>query len=699
MPSVRHKELPLKLEVRNSLSVKLLRAVLMSALVVGMVLSCAQIVFDGYKTRQAISADAERILAMFRDPSTQALYSLDREMGMQVIEGLFQDEAVRQASIGHPDEAMLAERSRPLQSLSSRWLTDRILGQERSFSTRLVGRGPFSEYYGDLHITLDTATYGEDFIVSSVIIFISGTLRALALGLLLYLIYHWLLTKPLSRIIEHLLQINPDRPGEYQLPLPRGHEHNELGLWVNTANQLLASIERNTQLRHEAEDNMLHMAQHDVLTGLANRVQLQQQLDKVLLDAHRLQRRVAVLCVGLDDFKGINEQFGYQTGDLLLRALADRLRAHSGRFGNLARLGGDQFALVQADIEQPYKAAELAQRILDDLDAPFALDEHSIRLRATIGITLFPEDGDSTEKLLQKAEQTMTLAKVRSRNRYQFYIASVDTEMRRRRELEKDLREALARNQLHLVYQPQISYRDHRIVGVEALLRWQHPEHGLVPPDQFIPLAEQNRSIIAIGEWVLNQACSQLREWHDQGFIGLRMAVNLSTVQLHHNELPRVVSNILQMYRLPPRSLELEVTETGLMEDISTAAQHLLSLRRSGALIAIDDFGTGYSSLSYLKSLPLDKIKIDKSFVQDVLSDEDDATIVRAIIQLGKSLNMQVIAEGVETLEQEAYIVAQGCHEGQGYLYSKPLAARELTALLKQSERSRTHLTSTPSQS
>jgi EAL domain-containing protein (putative c-di-GMP-specific phosphodiesterase class I) len=270
--------------------------------------------------------------------------------------------------------------------------------------------------------------------------------------------------------------------------------------------------------------------------------------------------------------------------------------------------------------------------------------------------------------------------------------------MRRRRELEKDLREALSRNQLHLVYQPQISYRDHRIVGVEALLRWQHPEHGLVPPDQFIALAEQNRSIIAIGEWVLNEACSQLREWHDQGFIGLRMAVNLSTVQLHHNELPRVVSNILQRYRLPPRSLELEVTETGLMEDISTAAQHLLSLRRSGALIAIDDFGTGYSSLSYLKSLPLDKIKIDKSFVQDVLNDEDDATIVRAIIQLGKSLNMQVIAEGVETLEQEAYIVAQGCHEGQGYLYSKPLAARELTALLKQSERSHASSTWIPSQ-
>ncbi|WP_408004492.1 putative bifunctional diguanylate cyclase/phosphodiesterase [Pseudomonas arcuscaelestis] len=681
------KETPLKLELKNSLSVKLLRVVLLSALVVGVVLSCAQIVFDAYKTRQAVANDAQRILDMFRDPSTQAVYSLDKEMGMQVIEGLFQDESVRMASIGHPNETMLAAKNRPLQESPSRWLTDLILGQERTFTTQLVGRGPYSEYYGDLSITLDTASYGAGFLVNSVIIFISGVLRALAMGLVLYLVYHWMLTKPLSKIIEHLTQINPDRPSQHQLPLIKGHERNELGVWVNTANQLLASIERNTHLRHEAENSLLRMAQYDFLTGLPNRQQLQQQLDKILVDAGRLQRRVAVLCVGLDDFKGINEQFSYQTGDQLLLALADRLRAHSGRLGALARLGGDQFALVQADIEQPYEAAELAQSILDDLEAPFALDHQEIRLRATIGITLFPEDGDSTEKLLQKAEQTMTLAKTRSRNRYQFYIASVDSEMRRRRELEKDLREALPRNQLYLVYQPQISYRDHRVVGVEALLRWQHPELGMVPPDQFIPLAEQNGNIITIGEWVLDQACRQLREWHDQGFSELRMAVNLSTVQLHHNELPRVVNNLLQIYRLPPRSLELEVTETGLMEDISTAAQHLLSLRRSGALIAIDDFGTGYSSLSYLKSLPLDKIKIDKSFVQDLFDDDDDATIVRAIIQLGKSLGMQVIAEGVETAEQEAYIIAQGCHEGQGYHYSKPLPARELTAFLRQAQR------------
>ena len=677
----------MKLELKHSLSVKLLRVVLLSALVVGVVLSCAQIVFDIHKTRQAVANDANRVLDMFRDPSTQAVYSLDREMGMQVIEGLFQNDAVRMASIGHPNETMLAEKSRPLQQFPLRWMTDLILGQERTFTTQLVGKGQYSEYYGDLSITLDTATYGEDFIASSVIIFVSGVLRALALALVLYLIYHWLLTKPLSKIIEHLTQINPDRPSQHQIPLLKGHEKNELGVWVNTANQLLASIERNTHLRHEAENSLLRMAQYDFLTGLPNRQQFQEQLDKILVDAGRLQRRVAVLCVGLDDFKGINEQFNYQTGDKLLLALADRLRGHSGRLGALARLGGDQFALVQADIEQPYEAAELAQAVLDDLEAPFALDLEAIHLRATIGITLFPEDGDSTEKLLQKAEQTMTLAKSRSRNRYQFYIASVDSEMRRRRELEKDLREALGKNQLRMVYQPQISYRDHSVVGVEALLRWTHPEHGMVPPDQFIPLAEQNGTIIAIGEWVLDQSCKQLREWHDLGFTNLRMAVNLSTVQLHHNELPRVVNNFLQMYRLPPRSLELEVTETGLMEDISTAAQHLLSLRRSGALIAIDDFGTGYSSLSYLKSLPLDKIKIDKSFVQDLIQDDDDTTIVRAIIQLGKSLGMQVIAEGVETSAQEAYVVSEGCHEGQGYLYSKPLPARELLAYLRQADK------------
>ena len=300
----------MKLELKNSLSIKLLRIVLLSALAVGGILGCAQIVFDAYITRQAVTEDADRILNMFRDPSTQALYSLDSGMAMQVIEGLFQDKAIRHASIGHPNEPVLAEKSRGLQETSSRWLTDLILGKERTFSTALKGNGPYKEYYGDLNITLDTATYGKSFLTNAGALLLSGVLRALLMSLVLYLIYHWLLTKPLSKMIQHLTSINPDHPSEHLIPQLKGHEKNELGVWVNTANQLLASIERNTHLRHEAENSLLRMAQYDFLTGLPNRQQLQAQLGKILADAGRSQRRVAVLCVGLDDFKGVNEQFG-----------------------------------------------------------------------------------------------------------------------------------------------------------------------------------------------------------------------------------------------------------------------------------------------------------------------------------------------------------------------------------------------------
>lgn len=672
---------------RNSLSLKLLRVVLLCALLLGLLFSGVQIVFELQKTRQQIDLEAQRILAMFRTPSSQALHSLDRDTGQQVIEGLLQHEAITSASIAPASGIPLAERSRELQAFPSRVLTDALLGREQQFGTPLFDRPPGNARRGDLHISLDTATYGHDFLIRAQLILLSGLLHAVVLAMLLYLVYQRLLSKPLDRIIANLAQIDPEYPGARQLPMLEGNEKNELGLWIRTANQLLASIERNTRLRHEAEYSLQRMAYYDVLTGLPNRQHLLRLLGQVLLDARRHQRRVAVLCVGLDDFKSINEQFCYRFGDELLLALADRLRSHDTAPGALARLGGDRFVLVRADIDEPYMAAELAQGILDDLEVPFRLEQQDVHLHASIGITLYPEDGRSPEKLLQKAEQTMTLAK-RSHSRYQFYIASVDREMRYRRELEKDLREALARGELQLLYQPQLNYRSQRVEGVEALLRWRHPRHGLVPPDQFVLLAEHSGSIIPIGEWVLEQACRQLREWHDQGFCELHMAVNLSAVQLRHDGLPRLIDRLLRTYRLPAGSLELEVTETSLMEDIQVAARHLRSLRRCGARIAIDDFGTGYSSLSYLKSLPLDKIKIDKSFVLDLLNDDDhDAgTIIRTIIQLARNLGKQVTAEGVETAAQEAYLVSQDCHEGQGYLYSKPLPAVELAAFIRQAQ-------------
>jgi diguanylate cyclase (GGDEF)-like protein len=674
----------LNLEYRNSLSFKLLSVALAAALILGIILSLGQIVYDAEKTRQSIRADAEHVLSMFREPSTQAAFSLDREMGRQVVEGLLRHQSIIHAAIANPGEPVLAEKRRAADQSKQRLLTDYLLGSERTYSVPLVSRDDPDEIYGHLHITLDTAAYGVNFINNALVIFLSGILRSLVLGLILFLLYYFMLTKPLGQIIRQLSKINPNRPSEQALDKISGHEKDELGLWVSKVNQLLGSIERNTRLRQEAESSLQRMAEFDFLTGLPNRQQLQHQLARILADAQRTQHQVAVLCLGLDDFKGINEHFSYQSGDQLLVALAERLRRHAANLGTLARLGGDQFALIQSNIEQPYEAAELAQNVLDSLEAPFMLQENEVRLRATIGIALFPEDAGSSEELLQKSEQTMTLAKTRSRNRYQFYIASIDSEIRRHRELQNDLRGALARNEISLVYQPLVSYADQCVVGVEALARWQHPLHGAVSPETFIRLAEQNELIISIGEWILEQACRQLGEWHDQGFQRLRMSVNLSTVQLHNSELPRLISNLMQIYSLPANSLELEITETCLMADVERVTSHLISLRRSGALIAIDDFGTGYSSLSYLKTLPLDKIKIDRSFLQEMLSNKDDATIVRTIIQLGQNLGLQVVAEGVETLEQELYIMAQGCNEGQGYFYSKPLPREEMSQYLDQ---------------
>ena len=668
--------------LRKSLSQRLFGQVLLAALLLGLLFISAQVAYSLRQTRQAIRADGEQILDMLRAPSTEAAYQRDHGMAAQMLAGLLAHPGVRVASIRDGNGALLARQQRaPLAEAHNR-LSDWLFGREQHFAIRLNAAPPHPEDYGNLEVTLDTAYRANEFLASARFMLVSSLSGALLLGLALLLLFRWQLTRPLTRLIEHLARINPERPAEHQLPLIKGHEDNELGLWISGTNRLLAAIARNSNRRREAEDNLLRMTQFDLLTGLPNRQLLQQQLEQILRDATRTQSRVAVLCLGLDDFKAVNEKYGYQTGDRLLVAVAERLRALDSRLGSLARLGGDQFALIQIAFEHTYEAAELAQQVLDALARPQHIDQHEISLRATLGITLFPEDGESTERLLQRAEQTMTLAKQGARSHYQFYIASLDREIRRQRALEHDLRQALHNGQMELYYQPQVSNPGHQAVAVEALLRWRHPQQGFIPPDQFIPLAEQNGLILEIGDWVLERACRQLHDWHAQGLAGLRMAVNLSTAQLRNEKLPRQIVNLTQRYKLPPYSLELEVTETGLMADIASAKQQLLSLRLAKVLLAIDDFGTGYSSLSYLKSLPLDKIKIDKSFVRDLTRDEDHATLVRTIIQLAHNLGITVIAEGVETAEQEAYLLAHGCSEGQGYLYCRPLPALEVTQYL-----------------
>jgi diguanylate cyclase (GGDEF)-like protein len=671
-----------KLNIRHSLSLKLLLVALPAVFFIGLLFSIVQIGYEAQQTQKQIRKDAQQILAMVRDPATQAIYRLDDSMAEQVTHGLFKHNAIREAYIGMPGEPPLSEHSRPLLENSWRSLGDWFLGKENRFSIRLQGAPPQEEYYGDLRIAVDTAPYARVFLKNALIILASVLLRVFIVATALYLIYHWTLTRPLSRLLEHLSTIDPNKPGQNSLPMLKGHEENELGRWINTANQLLATIERTSALREEAVSNLQRISQYDLLTGLSNRQTLHSQLEWTLSEASKQNRSVAVLCLGLDDFKSINEQYGYQTGDRLLLKLVTRLRAGCPGIDVFGRLGGDRFALVKL-INQPDEAAEMAQKVMDALDTPFKVDHYQTRLSASVGISLYPEDGQVADPLLQRAEQTMALAKAQGHTAYKFYVASVDQSIRFRRGLEKDLRDALKRQELHLVYQPQIDYANKKVSGVEVLLRWHHPVHGHVSPDVFIPLAERTGSIIIIGEWVLEQACKQLQTWRLSGYTSLRMAINLSAIQLQQENLHVFIQSLLLRYGLPARSLELEVTETALMEDVDTAVQTLCRLREVGALIALDDFGTGYSSLAYLKRLPLDKIKIDKSFVQDLAEEGDDAPLVRAIIQLGKSLNKDLIAEGVETSLQEAYIVQQGCNEGQGYFYSKPIPAEKVPDFIK----------------
>ncbi len=669
-------------ELRNRLGYRILRWVLSIALISGILLSTAQIILDAQRVSDELDQQAAQTLALVRDAATQAVFSIDSELAGQVVEGLFQQEAIRYARIAHPDGEPLAESERPLAQAPYRPMTDPIFQAERVYQIDLARDANPARVYGTLTVHYDTAHTAATWLERATLTFTSGIARAVILGLVLFLVYHLLLTRPLLRIINSLTRVNPDHPDDRLLEVPKGHERDELGLWVNATNNLLVAISENQQKHREAEDRVTRLSRYDHLTGLPSRETFLGLLGSTLEDNRRNNQIVSVFCFGLDDFKGINEQFGYPAGDQLLQMVADRLSGDTGNAHLLAgRLGSDQFVVMEQNLKDDYQAAATAEWLLQAIARPLQIGSRQVSVSATIGVALFPADADRADQLLQRAEQTMTLAKASSHNHFQFYVASVDQQIRDRKRLEKDLSLALAGDQFHLVYQPQVNLESCRIIGAEALLRWTHPERGLVPPDEFIPLAELNGSIVEIGEWVLDQACRQAAQWARSG-MPIRIAVNLSAVQLQHDDIVERVLATLKEHAIPPGRLELEVTETAFMENLEDAITKLKQLRAAGINIAVDDFGTGYSSLTYLKRMPVQHLKIDKQFVRDLLSNEEDTRIANTIIDLGKSLNLSVIAEGVETEEQEFYLRQRGCQLAQGYHFSRPLPPDEFAVFV-----------------
>ena len=670
------------LSVKHRLGYRILRWVLITAIAAGLIISSLQVALDASRVSQEMDQQTEQTLALVRDAATQAVYNIDRSLAEQVIDGLFKQRSIRYASIRHPDGTVLAQKRRSLIHADFRSITDAIFGAQRSYRVPLIRDGDKPVVYGQLEIRVDTAHDGRLWLDRATLTFLSGIARAVILGLILYFVYHLLLTQPLNRIVRSLADVDPESPGDHMLTAPSGHEQDELGAWVRSTNGLLASIADSQRKQTLAEARVTRLSRYDHLTGLPNRVMLLSLLSAALEDAQRQHQMLALFCCGLDDLKGLNDQLGYHNGDRMLQIIAERL-SHTSESASLfaARLGSDQFVVVEQRLRDGLQAAATAERLLQEIARPVRLDDVEVSVSATIGISLFPTDAEHPDKLLQQAEQTMTLAKLEGRSRFQFFIASVDKEIRDRKRLEKDLTQALPEKQFHLVYQPQVNLDTGRVVGVEALIRWEHPSRGLVPPDLFIPLAEFNHSIIEIGQWVLDQACQQAQIWTSQG-MPMRIAVNLSAVQLRQEGIVESILETLAKHKLPPTRLELEVTETSFMESLDNAVDKLTRLRNEGIQIAVDDFGTGYSSLTYLKRLPVQHLKIDKQFIRDLLVHEEDTRIANTIIDLGKSLNLDVIAEGVETEEQEFYLRSRGCFLAQGYRFSKPVRPEALQAFV-----------------
>ena len=422
---------------------------------------------------------------------------------------------------------------------------------------------------------------------------------------------------------------------------------------------------------------MYHLAQHDGLTDLPNRMLLDDRLAQAITLCHRNQQKLAVLFLDLDRFKHINDTLGHDFGDRVLRNAAQRLLQCVRSSDTVSRQGGDEFVIVLSEIAHSQDAEGCAAKILSALSVPVRIDEHDLYITASIGIATYPDDGNDAETLLKHADLAMYHAKANGFNTFQFFEPGMNARAAERQLLENGLRHAIEREQFVLHYQSKINLATGAIVGVEALVRWCHPERGLILPGQFLAIAEESGLIVPIGRWVMTECCNRARAWRDAGLPPIRMAINISAVELRTKGFVSGVRAMLTQAKLEPSDLELELTETFLLQNADSTAAVLEALKDVGVRLALDDFGTGYASLSHLRRFPIDTLKIDRSFVRDIAMDSDDASIVRAVIGMGKSLDMQVVAEGVETSEQFDFLRQQGCPEGQGYYFSEPIVAAE----------------------
>jgi len=512
---------------------------------------------------------------------------------------------------------------------------------------------------------------------------LAATTGISALILLLSLLFSYLIaerfqrliTEPVTAMATAMQEVSYSK--DYSKRVVTG-DLDEIGHLAKHFNEMLAEIERRDIYLIERQDELYKLANFDSLTALPNRALFSDRLEQALRRATRTGEWLAVLFIDLDNFKMINDTHGHLTGDRFLQETAARLAAGTRADDTLARLGGDEFSVFLQDVKTTENALMIARKHVKNLFPHYRIEDKSLFASASVGVAIFPEHGTTAESLLKNADSAMYLAKEKGKNNVELFTDSLDVKLSEKLGLSTDLREALERGEFELYYQPRINLERSSWASVEALIRWNHPELGMVSPDKFIPLTEQTGLILPIGEWVIREACRQLHEWHCQGFHLPRISVNVSPLQLQRQDLLGIVKDALASNSLSTHSLELEIVESALMEDMGRSITVLKELRNIGVKISIDDFGTGYSSLSYLHNLPVDILKIDRSFLWQVHESKEDEQIFAAIVAISLSLGLVVVTEGVENAEHEQILKKHNCHEAQGYYYARPLPAAEL---------------------